>query len=137
MAFFLFVAGCGDSESTLSQKEYEKQLVVVCNQGEKESNDVLERISNLYYEGKRRPTREFQTENLRKMMRAYEATTENISEIGLPERGKEAAEALVESREEGAAKAMADIWGTRNDYLVIFKDANERAKAYGVEACML
>lgn len=137
VALLLAAAGCGGGDSSLTEREFEQQLKVVCNQGAQESNEIFETISNLYYEGKRKPTREFQAENLRKMMGSYEATTEKISEIGLPEEGEEGAEALVEAREEGADKAMADIWGTRNEYLVIFKDANARARNYGADACTL
>ena len=128
MALILSAVGCGGSDSTLTAKEFEQQLKVACNDGAQESNEVYEQISNIYSEGKRKPTRGFQTENLEKMMGVYENTTEKIAEIGLPEEGAEQAEALIQAREDAAAKTAADVWGTRNEYLVIFKDANERAK---------
>jgi len=137
MALVLVAAGCGGSDSTLTEKEFEQQLKVACNNGAQESSEVYEKISNLYSEGKRKPTRDFQEENLGKMMGVYENTTENIAEIGLPEEGKERAEDLIKAREDGAAKATADIWETRNEYLVIFKDANERAREYDASACTI
>lgn len=136
-ALILVVAGCGGDDSSLTEKEFEQQLRVACNNGAKESSEVYEKISNLYSEGKRKPTRAFQEENLAKMMGVYENTTESISEIGLPEEGKERAEGLIKAREDGAAKATADIWGTRNEYLVIFKDANDRAREYEASTCTI
>lgn len=137
MALILLAVGCGGSDSTLTAKEFEQKLKVACNDGVRESSEVYERISNLYSEGKRKPTRSFQTENLEKMMAVYENITEKIAEIGLPEEDGERAEALIQAREDAAAKATGDIWGTRNEYLVIFKDANEKARAYGASTCTL
>jgi hypothetical protein len=137
MALILSAVGCGGSDSTLTAKEFEQQLKVACKDGVREGNEVYEQISNIYSEGKRKPTRAFQTENLEKMMGVYENTTEKIAEIGLPDEGEESAEALIQAREDAAAKTSADVWGTRNEYGVIFKDANEQARDFGASACTL
>lgn len=135
IALIVLGVGCGGSDSSLTAKEFEQQLNIACKDGARESTEVYEQISNIYSEGKRKPTRAFQTENLEKMMGVYENTTEKIAAIGLPEEGAKQAEALIQAREDAAAKTAADVWGTRNEYLVIFKDANERARAYGAGAC--
>jgi hypothetical protein len=137
MALILLAVGCGGSDSTMTAKEFEQQLKVACNNGEQERNEVYGQISTLYSEGKRKPTRAFQQENLEKMMGVYENTTEKIAEIGFPDEGVERAESLIQAREDAAAKVAGDVWGSRNDYGVIFKDANELARAYGAGACTL
>jgi len=135
MALILSAVGCGGGDSTMTAKEFEQQLKVACKDGARESNEVYGQISTLYGEGKRKATRAFQTENLEKMMGVYENTTEKIAEIGLPDEGEERAEALIQAREDAAAKTAADVWGTREEYGVIFKDANRLASAYGAGAC--
>lgn len=137
MALILLAVGCGSSDSNMTEKEFEQQLKVACKKGEQESNEVYGQISKLYSEGKRKATRAFQTENLEKMVAVYVNTTEKIAEIGLPDEGKERAEALIQAREDAAAKVTGDIWGTRREYRVIFKDARERSGAFGVSNCPL
>jgi hypothetical protein len=132
-------AGCGSgSSSSLSEEDYMQEVRLVCNQGLKEREELINQINRDYYEKREQATNtKYQVENLRKLIGLYQKTTEELADVGLPEGGEKKAEEMLRAREEAAAKVQASPLGTRDSLEVVFKDANDRAEAYGLKTCVL
>lgn len=140
MAMLLVFVGCGGGgeDSSLSKDEYTQQLKLVCNEGLKERATLIRSLSKAYYEKRaQNPTPKYQAENLLKLIAVYQATTQAIADIGLPEGQEKEVEAFIHAREEAAAKVEASPIGTRDAIETIFKDSNEKAVALDAETCVL
>jgi hypothetical protein len=135
----LVVAGCGGGgSSTISQQEYERKLEMVCNDGLQQREDAFRVITQEYEElSEEEATPQVQNENLLKLIAVYEETTEEISEIDLPEGNEKKAEEMVQEREDAAAKVQADPQGTRPRFETIFKKSSDLAKTFGANACVV
>lgn len=137
IAAVLAFAGCGGSgDSTLSKAEFTQQLKLVCNEGQQARQTLINNISRDYYEHHaQRPTDHYQEQNLLKLMATYQATTNKIADIGLPEGEEKKVERFIQSREEAAAKVEASPLGTRDNLLELFRGPEEEAQALGVGGC--
>jgi hypothetical protein len=131
----LAVSGCGGDDSSIGKQEYDQKLEVVCNQGLKEREDFLRELNKKFEARGEKASKEFQTENIRKLIALYQATTEEIADIGLPEEGEKKAEELVQTREQAAAKIQADPLGSIEASPVIFKKTNEIAEDLEAKSC--
>lgn len=137
-AFLVFGCG-GGGDSTLSKQEYDQKLELVCNKG---LQDREEFIGNLEQKYERRNPKanakekaEEQSENLMGLMTVYEGTTEEIAEIGLPEKEEEKAEELVQTREDAAAKIRANPADALANVSTILAKTNEVAEELEVASC--
>lgn len=138
LAILLLVAsGCGGDESTVSKQEFDRQLEVVCNQGLKEREEFVEEIGKEFEQSKDgKPSKETQTENLRKLIAIYDETTEEIAELDLPEQGGEKVDKLVEAREDAAEKFAADPLNALGEPS-IFAKANEAGEDLNAKSCAI
>jgi apolipoprotein N-acyltransferase len=138
MAMLLAFAGCGGgSDPTISEAEYKTELKLVCNESEQRVQDLVTQLKKEYEARSQKAEAQYQAENIQKLMVVYEETTEELSDIGLPEGNEEEAETLVHEREEAAAKVQASPLGTRDAFPVIFKGANEILKKHEAPGCVL
>jgi DNA repair ATPase RecN len=130
--------GCGSGSSTVSKEEFAQELKLVCNKGLQEQEKLIRDLTQEYYEQREeRATPEYQAENLRKVVDAYQNTTSKIAEIDLPEGEEEKVEDMIRAREEAAAKIEASPLGTRDNVEIIFRDADAQAKALDAPTCVL
>jgi 5'-deoxynucleotidase YfbR-like HD superfamily hydrolase len=135
-ALSMIAAGCGDGGgSTVSQQEYDQKLELACNQGLKEREEELRKISKEFEEHGSKASESFKEENLLKLIALYEGTTKEIADIGLPEDGEEQAEEFVEAREVAVAKVKADPLGTIENLPTIFANANKLAEELEAKSC--
>jgi hypothetical protein len=135
----LALAGCGGGDSSLSKSEFDQQLELVCNKGLKEREELLEELSQ-EYEGRNQKANqkeqaEEQKTNIRKLMAIYRGTTEEISDIGLPDQEEKAAEDLVKAREDVAKKVEADPTNALANAPTLFVKAVKAAEAFNVSSC--
>jgi len=134
----LLVAGCGSDSSTISRQEYERKLEIVCNDGLQKREDAFRVITQEYEElSEDEATPQVQNENLLKLIAVYEETTEEISEIDLPEGSEEKAEEMVQAREDATAKVEADPQSTRPKFKTIFKKSSDLAEEFGADYCVI
>jgi hypothetical protein len=131
----LVAPGCGSDDSSISKQEYDQKLELACNQGLKEREEFLEEVNTKFEEQGRKVSKDFQSENLRKLIAIYQGTTEEIADIGLPEEGEEKAEELVQTREKAAAQVEADPLGSIESLPVIFKKTNQLAEDLEAKSC--
>ena len=131
------MAGCGE-DSSLSQAEYEQQLELVCNTGIRERAELVSAVTREFEEQLERKTSpQYEAENLKKLAATYEHTTEEIDDLGLPEQDPEKIEELIQTREEAAAKVLADPLGARGNLDPIFEEADQVAESLGVKSCTM
>ena len=91
-----------------ARQEYDQELELVCNKGLQEREELVNRLSREFEEGKQEANTKTQTENVRNLIAVYQGTTEEIADIDLPEEGEKKAEELVQEREGAAEKVEAD-----------------------------
>lgn len=134
----LVIAGCGDDSSSLSKREYEQQLELVCNKGIQERAELVTAVTHEFEEQReRKSSPQYEAENLKKLAAVYQGTTEQIDELGLPEQDPKKVEDFIRAREEAAAKVMANPLGARGNLEPIFQEANEMAESLGVKSCSM
>lgn len=141
LAGVLGIVGCGggsSSPSSVSQAEYEQQAELICNEGLKEREEVFKEVSAEYERRDRnasaKETAEEQAQNVRKLMAAYDVTTEELADVGLPEQDEKKAEELLQEREKGSAKIKADPQ-KMSEFIAIFTNAAKIAHDLGVASC--
>lgn len=132
------MAGCGGNDSPISRAEYDQRLEIVCNKGLKEREEMIQAINQEYEElQEQKATTQYQVENLRKVIAIYQGTTEEIADIGLPEKGEKQAEEMVQARENAAGKVDANPLGTRDALSTVFAKANKLAEELEAKSCTL
>jgi hypothetical protein len=137
LVVLLGVAGCGGGDDgPISKAEYDRQLELVCNKGLKEREELITGLTE-EFEQKRvqKPTPQYASENILKLITIYRGTTEEIADIGLPEKDEQKVEKMIQEREEGTAKVEASPLGTRDAIFTIFKEANELAEELEAKSC--
>lgn len=137
-AVFL-VLGCGGGDSSLSKQEYDQKLELVCNKGLKEREEFIGKLDRKYEQrnpnANAKEKAEEQTENIKNLMAVYKGTTEEIADIGLPEKNEKKAEELVQSREAAVAKVLADPAGALANTTTIFAKNIKIAEELEVASC--
>lgn len=132
----LGIAGCGGGSSSMSKAEYEQKLELVCNKGLKDREEFIAEVTRRYEKQQlKRPNAEEQAENLRDLMGVYQVTTEEIADIGLPEKDAKKAEELVQAREDAVAKVKADPHGALPELAEIFAKAYRLAEGFDAHSC--
>lgn len=131
--------GCGGGDSSLSRQEYDKKLELVCNKGLQQREDFLREVGRKFEQrnpkANAKEKAEEQTENIKNLMAVYEGTTEEIADIGLPEKNEKKAEELVQTREAAVAKVLADPAGALANITAIFTKTNKIAEELEVASC--
>jgi hypothetical protein len=130
----LGIIGCGD-DSSLSKAEYEQELELVCNEGQKTREEFVADVNRRYEKQQKKPTAAEQRENLRDLMGVLDATTDEIADIGLPEQDEKKAEELVKAREVATAKVKADPEGALQEFPAIFGKAYRLAEDFDAASC--
>jgi hypothetical protein len=136
----LGIVGCGgdSSSAALSRAEYEQQAELICNEGLKQREEVFQEVTADYEQRNRNASAKEQAEeqakNVRKLMAAYEATTEELADVGFPEQGEKKAEELLQEREDGSTKIKADPQ-KMTEFIAIFAKAAKIAKGLEVASC--
>lgn len=128
-------AGCGSDDSSVSKQEYDQKLELICNQGLQEREELINDLSQEAQEAPQKPNLELQKEYVLKLIGAYQQTTEEIDDIGLPEQKEKKAEELVEAREDAAAKVEADPIGSLGVTNTTFEKANKIAEELEAKSC--
>lgn len=129
----LVMAGCGDESSTISKAEYDQQLELVCNKSIREREEMTTALYREFEEQlERKATREWQNENIRKLIGLYQGTTEELADIGLPEGEEKTAEEYVREREEAGAKVQASPEAASD---ALFKRSIELEEDVGAVNC--
>jgi len=131
----LGLAGCGSDDSSISKQEYDQQLALVCNKGLQAREELVEKVGREFQEQGGKLTDADAEENLLKLIAVYQETTEEIADIGVPEKDAQKAEELVQAREDAAAKVKADPRGTRESIVTIFANASKIAKELDAKSC--
>lgn len=131
----LVAVGCGSEDSSVSKQEYDQKLELVCNKGLQEREELIKEISQEFEEQERKADAKAQAETVNKLIAVYQATTEEIADIGVPEQGEKKADELVEAREEAAAKVEADPIGSLGVSNTTFEKANKTAEDLEVKSC--
>ncbi|HEY5942302.1 MAG TPA: hypothetical protein VIT89_05500 [Solirubrobacterales bacterium] len=134
-AALLVVAGCGSDDSSISKQEYDQELELVCNKGLQEREELVSQLGKEFEEGKQKSNTKSQTENIRKLIATYQGTTEEIADIGLPEKSEKKAEELVQEREKAAAKVEDDPLGSLGVTATTFEKANKVAEDLDAKSC--
>jgi hypothetical protein len=137
----LGIVGCGggsSSPSSVSQAEYEQQAELICNEGLQQREEVFKEVSAEYERRDRsasaKETAEEQAQNVRKLMAAYDVTTEELTDVGLPEQDEKKAEELLREREKGSAQIEADPQ-KMSEFIAIFAKAGKIAQGLEVASC--
>lgn len=131
----LVVTGCGDDDSSVSKQEYDQKLELVCNQGLKDREAFIAEVNKKYEAQGGKASKDFQAENIRKLIAIYQGTTEEIADIGLPEEGEKKAEELVQTREKAAETVETDPIGSIESLPAIFKKTNQIAEDLEAKSC--
>lgn len=131
----LGITGCGGSGSTLSRSEYEQKLELVCNKGLREREEFIQGVTLEYQSQHKKLTPKGQAENLRNLMAVYQRTTEEIAEIGLPEKDEKKAEELVKAREHAVAKIKADPLSGLSEFSELFAKSYKIAEGFDTKSC--
>ncbi|HEY3435323.1 MAG TPA: hypothetical protein VGK41_06695, partial [Solirubrobacterales bacterium] len=129
------LAGCGGDDSSVSRQEYDQQLELICNKGLQEREEMLEDLGQKLQETNQQSNVEAQKETILELIGAYQGTTEEIDDIGLPEQGEKKAEELVAAREDAAAKVEADPIGSLGVTNTTFEKANKVAEDLEAKSC--
>jgi hypothetical protein len=133
----LGILGCG-GDSTISRAEYERQIELACNKGLKEREELFSHMTVEYERRARTASQREQAEeqagNVRQLMAGYQETTEEIADVGFPEKGRKMAEALLEAREDGTARLIAHPQEFA-EWTAIFAKAAKAANGLGVASC--
>lgn len=129
------LVGCGSDDSSISKQEYDQKLELVCNEGLQAREELINDLGEELQQQRKKPSTDSQTEAVRKLIAAYQTTTEEIADIGLPEENEQKAEELVEAREEAAAKVEADPLGSVGITATTFERANKLAEDFEAKAC--
>lgn len=134
-----FMLGCGGGDSSLSKAEYDQKLELTCNKGLQEREEFLGEVDKKYEEQgphqNAKEKAEEQAKNIKGLMAVYQGTTEEIADIGLPEKEEEKAEELVEAREAAVTKVEADPAGSISNITAIFEKPNKVAEGLEVGSC--
>ena len=135
----LGIVGCGGgSSSPVSQAEYEQQAELICNEGLKSREEVFKEVSGEYEQRDRNASAkelaEEQARNVRKLMAAYDVTTEELADVGFPEQDEKKAKELLQEREKGSSKIESDPQ-KMTEFIAIFTKAEKIAHDLGVASC--
>jgi hypothetical protein len=136
MGVLLTLAACGGGgDSTISKQSFDRQLEVVCNKGLQDREEVMSRLGREYQESGQKTSTQLQTENVRKLIGAYQRTTEEIDDLDLPEGSEQKVEELVEAREKAAETVEADPLGSIGVNATTFNKANKVATELEAASC--
>jgi hypothetical protein len=134
----LGVAGCG-GDSAISKAEYQQQLELICNKGQRERSELVEKLTK---ESERRnqtateeEKEEAQTENIRSLMAVIEGTTEEIADVGHPKQDQKKAEELIQAREEAVERVEANPRSAIAEFEKIFERPTEIGEELEVPSC--
>ncbi|MFL5874152.1 MAG: hypothetical protein ACJ75T_11875 [Solirubrobacterales bacterium] len=133
--FVLALTGCGGGDSTISKSAFDKQLEIVCNKGLQGREEVMEKLSRQYQETVQKSTTQLQSENVLKLIAAYQRTTEEIDDLDFPQGSEQKVEELVEAREKAAATVEADPIGSISVNAPTFDKANKVAEELEAKSC--
>ena len=130
------LAGCGgnsESSAAPTKAKYLKEVNAACEKGQDKHDQLLVVIAERFERLGQTP--KAQEEAVLELQEPYEETTEKLADLTPPEGGEPKVEALIEAREEAAAKV-------NDDPLVVYKkrpyrEVEERAKDADLIECII
>ena len=128
--------GRGDDEESLTKAQFVKRATLICNEGEREREEVLTAETQKFEEGEAQVTPQLQEQVILKILTKYEAMTEKLADLSPPEGDEKQVEAIVTAMEEGTEKVKANpqsAVGTSS----AFKQASEKLADYGLKTCVV
>jgi hypothetical protein len=131
----ILAVGCGGGgDEALSKAEFLKQGNAICKKAEEERGKVIAAVAqNANPKANVAATQE---KVIRKAIPTYEEAARQIAELGVPAGDEAKVESLVSAMEEAAERAIADP-ATAVATAIPFKKANELAKDYGLQGCVV
>jgi len=135
VAVLVAVSACGGSdEEALTKAEFVKEANAICVSATKERTKILNELVKQVDPNQNLQAQQEQA--LKMVLPTYEGAAEKIDELGAPEGDEQKVDAIVVAMEGAADQARA------NPQTVVvsgipFKEANELAAKYGLDACVI
>lgn len=127
-------AGCGGGgDSAPTKAEFVEEANAICIQGEKNRSAKLQSLTREYGS---LPAKSIQEKGIVELAGVYEATIRELAALEPPAGDGATVKKIIEAMEDSAQKVKQDP-GTALTGTVQFKQANERAQAYGLTKCMV